>query len=115
MVENWSKIQRTEAVLFIQPPEILTRMTTHSRYTDNSYQYKWVIFENQIFYSNTYETTYNSVFSSNLCLHESSAEKMILTQVVSYYFWRELLISSSRYSNPVSKIQVSRESLGLQS
>lgn len=46
-VENWSKIQnRTKGVLFIQPPEIPTHITTHPRYTDNSYQYKWVIFEN---------------------------------------------------------------------
>ena len=46
MVPNWSKIQkRTKAVLFIKPPEILTHIITHARYTDNTYQYKWVFLE----------------------------------------------------------------------
>lgn len=102
VVQNWSTIRKKpKATLFIKPPKTLTHITTYIRHPKNSINgYHWKAkYLTQI----SMELS-RILFSPPIYAFMSyQLRKVILLQVVSHHFWREVLISSSQPSNPVSK------------
>lgn len=110
VVQNWSTIRKKpKATLFMKPPKTLTHITTYIRHPKNSINgYHW-----RAKYLTQISTELSRIlFSPPIYAFMSyQLRKVILLQVVSHHFWREVLISSSQPSNPVSKCRLQEAQL----